>query len=180
MSKVPIEDDNFEVSRMFARLRGLPLTCCCHALNLAMFDFGLSNRIITKSGWAYYSDYAFHVQCGWLLTRGSTIIAGSDDCNRPLAEEPEGSSSDDKALLLSDRFRLLNVDCAGRFVINKAELFLSRRAVIQFNDDHLLDIFPLTSSQNPETEFWRLIESRTGSHLIAAPGGLRITDPQAQ
>ena len=65
--------------RALDALAGLPVTCVCHCANLVMFDFGRDNKIVTRSGWEYFSDYALHVQCGWQLSRGDRVVAGAYD-----------------------------------------------------------------------------------------------------
>jgi hypothetical protein len=139
-----------------------------------MFDFGKVNKVVARhTGFAFYSDFALHVQCPWRLTWGSRILVGSDDYVVKCSVEG-GSESGEPERLLTKRFRDMHKSLVGKLKVEKARLGDVGRLTIDFSGDCRLEVLPARS--DPKAEFWRVIcKLGTETHLVMESGGLKMS-----
>jgi hypothetical protein len=143
-----------------------------------MFDFGRTNKVVTREGFEYFSDVALHIQCGWQIASDSSVLVASGDSLFRVTDEPGHVVLDDDATLLTHRFRQINKGPPSNLVVAGARIHSYQRLEVAFQNGYVLDVLPLTSTTKEDVEFWRLIETAgDGLHIVAQADGMWLSPP---
>lgn len=159
------------------KLKGLKLRDVTRAANL--ISLGLGETIsITRGGLTEESpEFALHIQCTWRLSNDSKIVVASQDLFVPRADWQEEDEDFEWHVPGNNRFDeritefLKAVD--GNLVIEEVQVDCLGGLKIWMSNSFVLEVFPDSSDESEDWEFWRFFNRRKNSpHFVVSGKGV--------
>ncbi|AZB42048.1 hypothetical protein CEF21_06955 [Bacillus sp. FJAT-42376] len=159
-------------------LIGLELQEAGRASNLFWLGTGPLATVQTKRGSEIGAEYSLHIQCSWRLSAGKKIIAGSRDFYSPSSQwngemddfdwdEYGNNRFDERIQLFNGRKRKL--------IVEKIVADDLGGCILSFSDGVALEVFPDSSDEDPDTEYWRLFNWKEKSpHFVVNGLGIDV------
>ncbi|HET8844652.1 MAG TPA: hypothetical protein VFN35_24490 [Ktedonobacteraceae bacterium] len=163
-------------------LIGHPLWGAGRVANLLSFQFGPGRWRTNLRGQASeVRTYALHVQCAWHLAKAHRLIAASGDLSFPPGEESKNANPlerDPYQWPKKERTLLDEQLCHFFLQYEKMPVVVQGLQAndlgglnITLSDDHILTIFPDTSSD--DEEYWRFFQPATDlPHFVVTAQGI--------
>jgi hypothetical protein len=174
----PRRIDRTELEGLLREVEGAVLSGSHRAADLESFQIGDRLKRIDRRGVAFDSSaYALHVQAPWRVTTGREIVVAYQDLRFPRSGLLE-SDFDPNDLGSTRREELLD-----RLFSDHADLRVESTTATDLGDLRMrltggfsLEVFPDTSDNDDDPEYWRLLR-RDSWHVIASAHGFRILAP---
>ena len=152
-----------KIEKALGQLVGLGFTRTTRTGATECIKFGVLYRVVDRKGIeCQIGEFSIHLQCPWRITKGNSLIVGSDDVvEQPneTAEYDENFDWDVKMGNLRD-VKMANFIKSGKYIVESVKSDDIGGFELAFNDDIKLTVFPTSSSQNFYSEHWRLLDNR--------------------
>ena len=142
------------------------------AADLESFQIGRPRVSVDSSEPLAVSEYAIHVQSPWRITKGGRIVIGYADLREPeagiadLSFDPNELGSTRREALLSALFR----DHAGRLAVESVSVKGIGDLRLRFSSGHSLEVFPDSSDNEDDPEYWRLVKLGDWHAVVSGHG----------
>ncbi len=150
------------------KLKGLKLRDVTRAANLV--SFGLGETIsITRGGLTEESpEFALHIQCTWRLSHDSKIVVASQDLFVPRADWTEQDEDFEWHVPGNNRFDERITEFL-KAVDGKVQVDGLGGLKIWMSNSFVLEVFPDSSDESEDWEFWRFFNRRKNSpHFVVS------------
>ncbi len=159
------------------KIKGLQLRAAGRASNLFWLGFGEMIPVTRRGEIEEVPEVALHIQCAWRVSTTSKILVASQDFYSPRSDWEEGVQDFDWDVSRSNRFdeqitAFLEV-AAEKSVIAEVEVDSLGGLKILMSESYVLEVFPDSSNESEDWEFWRLFNRRKDSpHFVVSGNGV--------
>ena len=159
------------------KIKGLRLRAAGRASHLFWLGFGEIISIIRRGGAEEVPEFALHIQCAWRLSNGSKIQVASRNFYSPRSNWKEEDEDFDWDVPRNNRFdeqitAFLKTTAENLFV-KEVETDILGGLTIFLSENYVLEVFPDSSDESENDEFWRLFNRRRNRpHFVVSGNGV--------
>ena len=159
------------------KLKGLKLRDVTRAANLISLGLGETISITRRGNTEESPEFALHIQCAWRLSTDSKIVVASQDLFVPRSDWTEEDEDFEWDIPGNNRFDERIKDflktADGNLVIIEVQVDSLGGLKILMSDSFVLEVFPDSSYESEDWEFWRFFNRRQNSpHFVVSGNGI--------